>query len=128
MDLLPNSLMKGSFTALNTDRYPFYSFFERIRQLIAYRWITRVRANLSQQPKSFWKRYARGKRWHTEIEVQLDKKGHYLSAHLLKSSQVEGLDQAAIQAFAEAAHFPNPPQELVDEDGLIRLRYGFFIH
>ena len=128
IDLLPNSLMQGSFAALNTDRYSFYSFFERIRQLIAHRWIANVRATLSRQPRSFWKRHKRGQGWHTEIKVQLDRKGHYLSSQLIRSSGSKGLDQAAIQAFMEAAHFPNPPKELVDEEGLIQLRYGFFIH
>jgi len=41
----------------------------------------------------------------------------------MKESGATEFDRAALAAFQQARFFPNPPQELVEEDGMIHLRY-----
>ena len=40
---MPKEITVGSFTALNTDRYLYYSFYARIEELIRFRWESAVR-------------------------------------------------------------------------------------
>ncbi len=62
------------------------------------------------------------------MEFQIDEKGVLRKALLLKESGVSRFDQAAILAFQDAKVFPNPPKEMLKEDGLIHLRYSFQVN
>ncbi len=124
---LPTDLAVGSLTALNTDRYLYYSFYARIEELIRYRWENSVRAAIDRTPPEQLGRTVSGN-WVTELEIWLQPDGQYHSAHLMKGSGVKGFDQAAIQSFVQARLFPNPPKELIESDGLIHLKYGFEVH
>nr|BFD65799.1 hypothetical protein HAGR004_08210 [Bdellovibrio sp. HAGR004] len=123
---LPTDVKVGSFTALNTDRYLFYTFYARVEELIRFRWETRV-----QQAIDSFDRIDRinagNRNWVTQAEFILDKNGNLRSALIMKSSGIKNFDMAAINAFKEARIFPNPPQEMVKEDGFIHLVFSFTV-
>lgn len=124
-EALPQDVSVGSFTSLNTDRYTFYSFFARIEDLVRFRWESRVRQAVDSFDRSYVLSVVGRKAWVTSIDIWITKDGRYHSAHLLKESGISRFDQAAILAFKEAGMFPNPPQEMVEDDGFIHLRYSF---
>lgn len=123
-EALPKDVAVGSFTALNTDRLTYYSFFARIEEMIRFRWESSVRtaidstagARLLGNPSGVWV---------TQMEVWLKPNGEVHSTHIMKEAGFRRFDLAATQAFQQARMFPNPPQEMVESDGLIRLKYSF---
>lgn len=117
----------GSITALNTDRYLFYSFYARVEELVYFRWSSAV----EQAQPQVAARLGRGSgnsRWLTQLEIWLKPNGEFHSSHIMKESGVPEFDRAAVLAFRQAGLFPNPPKELVEEDGLIRLKYGLTVY
>lgn len=126
-ETLPRELEVGSFTSLNTDRYLFYSFFMRIEELIRYNWESYVKDTINRTPRSEFLKQT-GEFWVTHVEIQLKPNGEFYRALLLKSSGIQGFDYAAVDAFSQARRFPNPPAEMVEDDGLIHLKYSFTVH
>lgn len=123
-EALPQEVAIGSFTALNTDRYLFYSFFARIEELIRFRWESAVRGSIDTTPAEHFQTNHSGV-WNTQLEIWLKPSGEFHSAHLMKESGFRAFDQAAIQAFVQSRLFPNPPQEMIEADGMIHLKYSF---
>lgn len=117
----------GSFTALNTNRYLYYSYFKRIEDQIRHRWVSKIKSIIDRRP--FIKASDQSKEvWPTEIEVLLDKKGHFVRADVHRGSGLSSFDYASIDAFREGAPILNPPQGLIDPDGYIRIRYAFHVY
>lgn len=126
-EALPNDVKIGSFTALNTDRYLYYSFYARIEEQIRYRWENRVMAAI-QRFDNITMMNTGNRNWVTHIEFLLDREGFLKSALVMKESGVKIFDMAAINAFREARVFPNPPPEMVREDGFIHIKYSFSVN
>lgn len=122
---LPETLSIGSFTALNTDRFTYYTFYARVEELVRFRWETKVRQALQTLDRVNLLNQVRGKNWVTYYEFWIEPSGKLHSAHLMKESGVKRFDLAAEFAFRDALVFPNPPKDLIDEDGYIKLRYTF---
>ena len=125
-ETLPKEVSIGSFTALNTNRYLYYSFFARIEELIRFRWESGVQRSIDSTPPSTFN--SRTNSWVTNLEIWIKPNGEYHSAHLMKESGFRGFDQAAVQAFIQAGVFPNPPKEMIESDGLIKLKYTFRVY
>lgn len=125
-EAMPKEVAVGSFTALNTDRYLYYSFFARIEELIRFRWESSVQRSIDSTPPSTFN--TRTNSWVTNLEIWIKPNGEYHSAHLMKESGFRGFDQAAVQAFIQAGVFPNPPKEMIESDGLIKLKYTFRVY
>ncbi|MCS6838049.1 MAG: hypothetical protein NZ480_04305 [Bdellovibrionaceae bacterium] len=125
--LVPQTVEVGEFTALNTDRFTFYTFFERIESSIRFIWEGRVRKVLGTFGSDI-KRLLPTNYASTIIEVQLNSEGRVVKILLLKSSGVSALDEACAYAFWEVKEFKNPPKELIESDGLIHLRYQFIVY
>lgn len=123
---LPRDVKVGSFTALNTDRYLYYTFYARVEELIRYRWESRIQNAINSFDRETRLQLA-DRNWVTEAEFILDKSGHLKTAVIMKSSGIKPFDMAAINAFKEALIFPNPPQEMVKEDGMIHLVFSFTV-
>lgn len=124
-EYIPN-VKVGNFTALNTDQFTFYTFFSRVNEAIRYRWVSRVRNfadSLSPNKQQELSQYPRT----SYVTIILDKKGSIIRSFVSRSSGSDGLDQAAILAFREAAPFLNPPAEMREADGTIRLDYSFHV-
>lgn len=124
---LPTDVKIGSFTALNTDRYLFYSFYARIEELVRYRWETRVQTAINGMDPAMAMNLSR-RNWNTQVEFLLDKRGFLQKAMIMKESGVKGFDAAAVNAFKEARVFPNPPQEMIEDDGFIHLKFTFTVN
>ncbi len=123
-DSLPADVKVGSFTSLNTDRYLYYSFYARVEELIRYRWEARVQNAINgfDRISAF---NAGDKNWNSQVEFLLDENGFLKQALIMKPSGIKSFDSAAIEAFKEARVFPNPPKEMIQDDGFIHLKFAF---
>lgn len=124
-EYIPN-VKVGNFTALNTDQFTFYTFFSRVNEAIRYRWVSHVRNFADHLPPNKQQELAQYGRT-SYVTIVLDKKGTIIRSFVSRSSGSDGLDQAALQAFREAAPFLNPPAEMREADGSIRLDYSFHV-
>lgn len=125
-EALPEDIKFGDFTALNTDRHLYYTFYARMEEQIRHRWVTYAKAAVYSTLRS--SKLTGNETWETQLEIVLDQKGNFVRAILHDSSGISGLDSAPVQAFRDAQQFPNPPQEMVKEDGTIRLHYTFNVN
>lgn len=123
---LPNDVRVGSFTALNTDRHLYYSFYSRVDTAIRYRWESRI-SNALQALGPAALMNLSNQNWTTHVEFLLDENGFVKKALIMKESGVVPFDASAVRAFEEAAVFPNPPKEMVQDDGYIHLKYSFTV-
>ncbi len=119
-------LQEGHFTALNTDQFLYYSFFKRINEQIRNRWVPRLRQATQTLPADL-AGSPRAQRLVSEIEVLLSPEGELEEITLLRSSGLRQVDLAAVHAIHNSAPFKNPPEEMVKEDGYIRLSYQFVL-
>ena len=123
---LPDDVKIGSFTALNTDRHLYYSFYSRMEEAIRYRWENYVKAALYEYETGAQKLQPKDK-WTTRLEIILEPDGTFERAMMSEGSGVKSFDIAPVQAFREAAKFPNPPHEMVKDDNKIHIYFSFTI-
>ncbi len=120
---VPEDIRIGDFTALNTDRFVFYTFYARIDEQIRNRWVRYMRAV----------NYGGGDippgttPLTTNLEMVLNREGEFIRAIIHEGSGSRDVDNAPILAFREARIFPHPPREMVKDDGTIRLLYSFTV-
>jgi TonB family protein len=124
---LPSSIKLGDFTSLNTDRHLYYTFYSRIEEMIRGRWVNYIKATVFGMENGTVV-IPNSRNWTTKVEVVLDARGNFLKAILHESSGSRNLDSAPVQAFRDVHQIPNPPAELVKEDGTIRLLYAFSVN
>jgi TonB family protein len=110
----------GEETALNSKRWKFSSFFNRVKRQVADHW----------HPEEAYRRrdptgsvYGSKNRL-TILRVQLRPDGTLANVALEQPSGVDFLDDEAIEAFKQAQPFINPPRQLID-NGVINFRFGF---
>jgi hypothetical protein len=123
-----DTVQDGPMTALNTEQFTYYNFFSRIEERVRPIWERNLQTTERRlQPTDI--RHMVNRTLISRLEVLLDDKGLYVDSHLLVSSGFPEIDRDAIAAFAEARYYPNPPRELVKEDGRIHLFYDlrFFL-
>ena len=92
--------------------------------MIRFRWESAVRSAIDFTPPDRLASNPSGI-WTTHLLIKLKRNGEVGSAVVLKESGLRGFDRAAIDAFVQARIFPNPPEEMVESDGLIHLKYSF---
>ena len=63
---------------------------------------------------------------YTELAVALTAEGGLHTLEVAEPSGLQFLDEEAVAAFREAAPFPPPPQGVIDRDGIVRFRFGFW--
>ena len=124
---LPSELELGDVVALNTDQNLFYTFYRRMAEKIIWPWAQNVTANFEKM-KAQGQLGTSGKAWVTIIEVLLDKNGNVISTQPLQLAGEWDMDSAPINAFKAAKTFPNPPIEMIEEDGYIRIKYKFVVY
>ncbi len=112
----------GDETALNSKRWIYASFFNRLKRQVAQNW----------DPASVWRRsdptgqvYGFKTRV-TEVRVSLSPHGELSKIVVTNPCGVAELDDEAVHAFRLAAPFPNPPRELVSRDNLITFAFSFY--
>jgi len=110
----------GEDTALNSKRWKFASFFNRVKKQVADHWHPEEAYRRGDPTGSVYG----SKNRLTVLRVQLKPDGTLANVALEQPSGVEFLDDEAIEAFKQAQPFPNPPLQLVDQ-GTINFRFGF---
>jgi hypothetical protein len=126
-DDLPSDMKVGDFTALNTDRNLYYTFYSRLESAIRPPWVRYVRASLYAYQTGALKLNGNEK-WTTKAEFLLDKDGNFVKGIIHDGSSIASLDLASIRAFRDAKQFPHPPPEMVREDGFIHLMFQFSVY
>jgi TonB family protein len=111
----------GEETALNSKRWKFASFFNRVKRQVADHWHPEEAYRRGDPTGSVYG----SKNRLTVLRVQLKPDGSLANVALEQPSGVEFLDDEAIEAFKQAQQFPNPPRQLVDDGGVINFRFGF---
>ena len=106
----------GSETLLNTKEFAFHAFYIRMKREIEGFWRPDQAVNPALQIHGTYV---------TTVNVVLDEQGYLIQAKVIRPSGIEGLDQAAAQAIEKASPFPNPPKELLNDDGRIRVNWNF---
>lgn len=127
-EVAPDSLKFGDFTALNTDRHLYYSFYSRMEEKIRHRWVSYARAAIYNMTPEAQRRASGKDSWVTKLEIILDPQGRFVKAILTESSGSKSLDSAPVQAFKDAYQFPNPPKEMIQDDGNIHISYAFNVN
>ncbi|MCC6746374.1 MAG: TonB family protein [Deltaproteobacteria bacterium] len=113
---------EGETTLLNSKRWRFASFFNRVKRQVAENW---------HPDRAYQRRDPSGNVYGfkdrlTILRVKLSPQGKLKYLHIEKACGVDFLDDEAIAAFKAAEPFPNPPNGLVDpKTGLINFRFGF---
>ncbi len=118
---------QGLETLLNTREFKYYSYYNRIRRQLAQHWEGKVREKLS---KMYRERRAPANISDdkiTKIIVVLNNVGTLVTVKIISDSGVRDLDDAAVEAFREAAPFPNPPKGIIEEDGTVKIRWDFVL-
>lgn len=116
---------EGDGTFLNSREWKYAGYFNRIKEAVARDWYEKVdRATARWDPSGtaflFKERY-------TLIEYVLDDKGTLKDVSVARSSNVDFLDRAALEAIRSAQPFPNPPSGLVGANGEVRWVFGFTV-
>lgn len=115
----------GDISALNTQEFKFFGFYDRIRKSLETHW----GVSLREKAKKLFgkgKMLASNENYITSLQIKLDTKGNIISVSVVGSSGQEDLDHAAIESFNKAGPFPNPPSELV-QNGHAVLEWGFVV-
>ncbi len=113
---------EGEGTFLNTREWKYAGYFNRMKQAVAASWDPHT--PLAQRDPT-GSRFAYKDRI-TVLQVTLDDQGGLAGLAVRRSSGVDFLDQAALDAFRKAQPFPNPPHGLA-ENGAIQFTFGFYL-
>jgi len=110
----------GETTALNSKRWKFATFFNRMKRQVAQNWHP-DRVYLQRDPNG--NVYGTRDRI-TVLRVTLKPDGSLAKTYVVQSCGVDFLDDEAVHAFQLAQPFPNPPSALVQGDQ-ITFSFGF---
>jgi TonB family protein len=118
----------GPVTALNTERFVFASFFNRLEDRFVPIWQRNFRDTISRMPADEQRRIFSQPRWVTQVEILLNKEGYVQRVNILNGSGSTPLDNDAARAFQENQYYPNPPKQMVKQDGHIHLLYNIALY
>jgi len=120
-DHLPG-VEQGEYTALNTRKWKYATFFNRVKRQVAQNWHPEQAYRLRDPNGNIYGTKDRL----TVLTVSLQADGTLHKVIISNPSGVDFLDDEAIKAFELAEPFPNPPGGLVDGDSrMITFRFGF---
>lgn len=121
LDYLPDVDELGDTNLLNTRKFRYWDFFQRVKDRVAGEW----------EPGQVWStRDPSGVKYGvkdrlTVLRVTLDPEGALKRVAIARRSGLEFLDEEAERAFAAAGPFPNPPVGLRNDRGEIEFQFGF---
>ncbi|MEQ1507425.1 MAG: energy transducer TonB [Myxococcota bacterium] len=104
----------GKRVDLNTTKYPYASYMDRIRRQVNYWW----EQNIHNLPSST--RLSKAK-YLSSVQVILNSDGALEHIELTHESGSPEVDDCLVRAFRLAAPFDNPPDGLVQKDGRVYL-------
>ena len=112
----------GEQTILNSRRWRYASFFNRVRDAVAQRWHPEVEHRRRDPQGRIYGNQTRV----TRVVIVLNPDGSLVRVRMDKPSGADYLDEEAIRAVRAAAPFANPPAGLVDpRTGKIEFGFGF---
>ena len=114
---------RGDQTLLNANEYRYAVFFNRVKRAVGHQWNPQTELR-RLDPTG---RVLGVEDRKTILSVTLNRVGSIVDIKVVSPSGVYQLDQVAIHAFSKAQPFHNPPQGLVDSDGMIRFKFGFYL-
>lgn len=117
---------KDTETLLSTKQFAYYSFYSQIRKQLTKHWQGKVRQKISKILRE-GRSLATTDDKVTRMVITLNRKGALVKVQVLSDSGIRDLDEAAIEAFQEAAPFPSPPDGIVEPDGTIKIRWDFIL-
>jgi len=119
-----DGLDEGGESLLNTHRFRFSSFFNRLRNQIAQYWDpNEVMHRIDSEGRIYGNRTRR-----TLLHLRLTPEGAVEKIDIVKGCGVLDLDKEAIESVHLAAPFVNPPPEMVDENtGFIEIDFSFVL-
>lgn len=126
-DVLPNDIPAGTSTVLNTDRYRYASFIQRIADAIYQPWVDHVEAAREALAGGGKGDTIDVTTYITRISISLDRQGEVVGISLVKSCGNKSFDDSPKRAFWDVGSFPNPPTELFSDSETIRLQYEFHL-
>ncbi|HJZ85364.1 MAG TPA: energy transducer TonB [Polyangia bacterium] len=112
---------EGEETALNSKKWKFASFFNRVKRAVAEHWRPDVEYRRRDPTGNVYGLRDRI----TVLRVALKPDGSLANVIVEQPCGVDFLDDEAITAFKEAQPFPNPPRQLIDDSGMIQFRFAF---
>lgn len=114
----------GTQNLLNTDRFRFASFFNRMRDQIAQHWDPNgVMARVDPDGRVYGRRTRK-----TLLHIRLTPKGAVKKIDIVRDCGVRELDREAIQSVHLAAPFVNPPPQMIDPStGFIEIDFLFIL-
>jgi len=116
----------GLETLLSSREFTYYTFYSRVRNKLNQFWSPKVREQLSKIYQQ-GRKLASSEDKISKLLITLDSNGKVLKVQVVGESGHTELDQAAVDAFREAAPFPNPPKGMIDPDGTIKIRWDFIL-
>lgn len=121
-DTIDDDVPEGAETLLNSRRWKYASFFNRIRDSVAERWRPEE-AHAARDPSG--SKYGKVPRV-TRLFIKLNPDGSIHGISVEGPCGLQFLDEEAIRAVRAAGPFGNPPPQLVDpKSGLIEFGFGF---
>lgn len=113
---------EGEETSLNTIEFKYASFFNRVKREIAANW-NPLDILKSQDPTGKLYMFKARK---TILLVTLDKEGYIIKISVTQSSNVDFLDEEAINSLKRCIQFVNPPKGLI-KNGKIEFYFGYVV-
>lgn len=120
-DYLPQVLDEGDTNLLNTRKFRYWDFFQRVKERVRTEW-NPARVWRSRDPTG--KRYGVRDRL-TVVRVTLDPDGGLKAIRVAQRSGLSFLDDEARRAFTAAGPYPNPPRGLQNGNGEVEFKFGF---
>lgn len=114
-------------TALNTKEYKYYGYYQRIKTQLNQWWQPEVKEKVSRLMTQGRTIASDSNNKVTKLIIVLNDAGTLVKVQVIGESGVRDLDEAAVEAFRQAAPFPNPPKGMVENDGTIRIRWDFVV-
>lgn len=109
-------------TRLNTKEYKYFGYYNRIKTQLNQWWVPQVQQKFTKMIKQ-GRTIASEESKVTKLIIVLNDVGNLVKVQVLAESGVRDLDEAAIEAFRQAAPFPNPPKGMIDSDGTVKIRW-----
>lgn len=114
-------------TQLNTKEYKYYGYYQRIKNQLNQFWQPQVKQKVSRLMTQGRTIASDSNNKVTKLIIVLNDAGTLVKVQVIGESGVRDLDEAAVDAFRQAAPFPNPPKGMVENDGTIKIRWDFVV-
>ena len=115
-----DKLPEGSENLLNAQESVYYSFYSRIYETIGPIWQSRTR-------ETTYRARLRPGEYSTVVDVILNRAGDLIEIRHLQDTGIAQLDQDVDLSWRRIDRFPNPPQALLNEDGLLHMVWTFTV-